>query len=158
MQERLLAERAENIRLQEDEIAKREDKLRRWEREMQRLESQVARETDKATSVQSDYERLRSMRVDDALLIEKLRAAQTEVQDQLNELVGCLAAFSVSLDQLAKDQSVDSLRNSILRLRPLKSADENLDALREIRHCLQGLLVYTKNLGELSGRRDLSPP
>ena len=72
--ERLLAERADNIRMQEDEIYKREDKLKRWEKEMSRLESKANKESEKSTSLQQDYERLRAMRVDDALLIEKLRS------------------------------------------------------------------------------------
>lgn len=72
-------ERAESIKIQEEEISKREDKLRRWEREIQRLESKAIKENEKSITFQNEMERLRSTRVDDALLIEKLRAQLSDV-------------------------------------------------------------------------------
>lgn len=36
---------------------------------------------------------MRSMRVDDAILIEKLKSEQCEVQDSLNEIIGVMQAF-----------------------------------------------------------------
>lgn len=61
----------ESMRFQEEEIAKREDRL---QRELTRLESKAEKEGQKEGNLQQDYERLRAARVDDALLIEKLRA------------------------------------------------------------------------------------
>ena len=58
---------------------RREDKIKRWEHEMQRLENKAVKETEKSMSVQGEFERMRSMRVDDALLIERIRGQQTEI-------------------------------------------------------------------------------
>lgn len=40
---------------------------------MQRLENKALKENEKSISIQSEYDRMRSTRVDDAMLIEKLR-------------------------------------------------------------------------------------
>jgi hypothetical protein len=52
--------------------------------------------------MQGEFERMRSMRVDDAMLIEKLRCAQSEVQDTLNEIIGVLQAFVHSIESQNK--------------------------------------------------------
>lgn len=72
-------EKTESIKLKEEEISKREDKIRRWEREMQRLESKTVMEAEKNLTTQSEFERMRSMRVDDAILIERLKSEKCEV-------------------------------------------------------------------------------
>jgi hypothetical protein len=41
---------------------------------MQRLETKTVQETEKSMTVQGEIERMRSMRVDDAILIEKLKS------------------------------------------------------------------------------------
>ena len=41
---------------------------------MQRLESKTVQETEKSLTVHGEIERMRSMRVDDAILIEKLKS------------------------------------------------------------------------------------
>jgi hypothetical protein len=41
---------------------------------MQRLESKTVHETEKSLTVQGEIDRMRSMRVDDAILIEKLKS------------------------------------------------------------------------------------
>lgn len=41
---------------------------------MQRLETKTVLETEKSMTVQGEIERMRSMRVDDAILIEKLKS------------------------------------------------------------------------------------
>lgn len=51
---------------------------------MQRMESKTVKESEKSLNAQSEFERMRSMRVDDAILIEKLKSEQCEVQDSLN--------------------------------------------------------------------------
>lgn len=61
---------------------------------MQRLESKTVHETEKSLTVQGEIDRMRSMRVDDAILIEKLKSQQCEVQDQLNEIIGVMQAFA----------------------------------------------------------------
>ena len=68
-----MLEKADNIRAQEEEIIKREDKIKRWEREIQRLENKASKETEKSMTMQGEFERMRSMRLDDAMLIERLR-------------------------------------------------------------------------------------
>lgn len=73
--ERLLLEKAESIKYQEEEIVKREEKIRRWEHEISRLESKVIKESEKSMTIQGEFERMRSMRLDDAMLIEKLRGS-----------------------------------------------------------------------------------
>ena len=60
---------------------------------MQRLESKTVQETEKSLNVHGEIERMRSMRVDDAILIEKLKSEQCEVQDSLNEIIGVMQAF-----------------------------------------------------------------
>ena len=77
----MLAERAENIRYQEQEILTREDKIRRWEREMERLENKAIKETEKRICIQSENERLRTTKIDDSMLIERLRGCQSDIQD-----------------------------------------------------------------------------
>ena len=60
---------------------------------MQRLESKTVNECEKSVTIQGEFERMRSMRVDDAMLIEKLRYSLSEVQDSLNEIIGVMQAF-----------------------------------------------------------------
>ena len=60
---------------------------------MQRLETKTVQETEKSMTVQGEIERMRSMRVDDAILIEKLKSQQCEMQDSLNEIIGVMQAF-----------------------------------------------------------------
>ena len=69
----MLADKVESLRQQEEDISKREDKIRRWERERQRLDSKALQEGEKNLTLQGEFERMRSMRVDDAMLIERLR-------------------------------------------------------------------------------------
>lgn len=145
--ERLLLEKAESIRVQESEIAKREEKLRRWEREMQRLESKAVQESEKSNTIQGEVERMRSMRVDDALAIERLRVAIGEVQGALNEVVGVFSAFSHHLGG-EKDVMVEGLREAIDKLRPVKNAEEVTMGMREVRHCISNLIVYAKSIAE----------
>jgi|LauGreDrversion4_2_1035121.scaffolds.fasta_scaffold173853_2 hypothetical protein len=47
---------------------------------------------------QGEFERMRSMRLDDAMLIEKLRGSQNEIQDALNEVIGVMTSFAHHLD------------------------------------------------------------
>lgn len=60
---------------------------------MQRMETKTVKETEKSMTVQSEMERMRSMRVDDAILIEKIKSELCEVQDALNDIIGIMQAF-----------------------------------------------------------------
>ncbi len=60
---------------------------------MQRMETRTVKETEKSMTVQSEIERMRSMRVDDAILIEKIKSELCEVQDALNDIIGIMQAF-----------------------------------------------------------------
>lgn len=60
---------------------------------MQRMETRTVKETEKSMTVQGEMERMRSMRVDDAILIEKMKSEQCEVQDALNEIIRVMQAF-----------------------------------------------------------------
>lgn len=53
---------------------------------------------------------MRSMRLDDAMLIEKLRGNQSEIQDALNEIIGVMTAFGHHLTSLSiKDHLTEAL-------------------------------------------------
>lgn len=53
---------------------------------------------------------MRSIRLDDVLLIEKLRGSQNEIQDALNEVIGVMTTFANHLDSLnQKDHLTDAL-------------------------------------------------
>ena len=57
------------------EIIKREYKIKRWEREIQRLENEESKVSEKSMKMQGEFERMCSMRLDDAMLIERLRGS-----------------------------------------------------------------------------------
>lgn len=72
---------------------------------MSRIDSnKTVNESGNNLQMQGEFERMRSMRVDDAMLIEKLRCAQSEVQDTLNEIIGVLQAFIHSIESQNKQR------------------------------------------------------
>ncbi len=60
---------------------------------MHRLESRVSKESEKSMTIQGEFDRMRSMRLDDAMMIEKLRSSQNDIQDSLNEVIGVMTTF-----------------------------------------------------------------
>lgn len=125
---------------------------------MQHLEKKAVKATEKSSSLQSEYERLRSLRVDDALLIERLRTQQNEIRDSINELIGALAAFTSSLGSVDQE-----LKEQILRIRPLRRAEDITDGMKDVRQCITNIIIHAKNQAEalLNNRddsRELSPP
>jgi threonyl-tRNA synthetase len=65
-------------------------------------------------TIQGEFERMRSMRLDDAMLIEKLRSSQSEIQDTMNEIIGVLTAFGHHLEGLSnRDHLTDALHEII---------------------------------------------
>jgi len=70
----MLIDKIENLRAQEIDILRKEEKLNRWEKDMERLEKKVLQGNEMSETLQVDYERVRSQRVDDAMLIDKLRS------------------------------------------------------------------------------------
>ena len=93
--ERLLAERAEALRRLEEELGFREEKVRRWEREVSRLEDRAVKETEKSMCIQSENDRLRTTKIDDAMVIERLRSSQGAVQEHVNEIVAVITQWEV---------------------------------------------------------------
>lgn len=121
---------------------------------MQRLENKA----EQSMSVQGEYERMRSMRVDDAVMIENLRGQLGEVVEAINEIVGTLAAFSGAIE--AKElNGQDTLKELILRMRPLKSTDEIISSMRDIRQIISYITVLAKSMpSKDQSPLELSPP
>lgn len=68
----------------EEELAKKKENLVRWEEEVKRLETALDSKNTSNHSLKSEFERAREQRVDDALLIDRLRQQQADVNDQIN--------------------------------------------------------------------------
>jgi hypothetical protein len=80
----------------------------------------------------------------------------------LNEIIGVMAAFGHHLDSISqKDHLTDALSEVVAKLKPLRSPDEICIVMREIRHYLSNLIIYTKGLNDkikLDHARSNSPP
>ena len=83
--ERLLEERGNLLRNLEDELDKKKGNLKRWEKEVNRLEQCLNSKDTSSISLKGEYERVREQRVDDALLIDRLRQQQSDTLAEINE-------------------------------------------------------------------------
>ena len=80
----------------------------------------------------------------------------------MNEIIGVMAAFGHHLDSISqKDHLTDALSEVVSKLKPLRNPDEICIVMREIRHYLSNLIIYTKGLNDkikLDHARSNSPP
>lgn len=109
---------------------------------MQRLENKAVKESEKSINIQGEYERLRSTRVDDALLIERLRSQLQEIQDLVNELIGTFSTCEH-----------EHLKEPISKLHILRSPEDIPHALKSLRHVSSQLIITLP-----ASNRDASPP
>lgn len=105
--------------------------MRRWEREVSRLEDRAVKETEKSMCIQSENDRLRTTKIDDAMVIERLRSSHCAIQDHVNEIVGVLSQWEVT----------EPLRGHIARIKPLSSESEILPTLRELRFVISSMIT-----------------
>lgn len=71
--ERVLEERGSILHTLEQEITRKTDNLARWEGEVKRLETALDSKETNHVSLKGEFERAREQRVDDAMLIDRLR-------------------------------------------------------------------------------------
>lgn len=143
--ERLLGDRSEALRRLEEEIGFREEKVRRWEREVSRLEDRAVKETEKSMCVQSENDRLRTTKIDDAMVIERLRNSHRDIQEHVSEIVAVLAQW----------EAQEPLRGHIARIKPLSNESDILPTLRELRFVISSMITAAT---QALHQRDPSPP
>jgi len=91
--ERIIGEKAEAIQKLESNNRQMEERLSRLESELGRLEQKSAKDKQKKGAIEDEVERYRSQRVDDAMLIERLRKENESVKQGANEIIGVLASL-----------------------------------------------------------------
>ena len=119
--------------------------MRRWEREVSRLEDRAVKETEKSMCIQSENDRLRTTKIDDAMVIERLRNSHSDIQDHVNEIFAVLAQWEVQ----------EPLRGHIARIKPLSNEGDILPTLRELRFVISSMITAAT---QALHQRDPSPP
>jgi DNA repair ATPase RecN len=91
--ERVLEERGSILKTLEQEITRKTENLTRWEGEVKRLENALENKETNNASLKGEFDRAREQRVDDAMLIDRLRQHQSDALGVVNEMVGKIANF-----------------------------------------------------------------
>eukprot|EP00347_Sterkiella_histriomuscorum_P015674 403356124 len=135
MAEKILGEKVEKNREMEIQRVKLEEKLKRLESDIGKLENNQGVEKQKQGQIQGEIERFRSQRVDDSMLIEKLRLNLDQSKSGLNELIGVISSFQPYLEQLVASSDND-LNGFDIATKELTSLYEQLMALKRQPHNL----------------------
>ena len=130
---------------------------------MQRLEQKLSKENEKTSTVQTDVERLRTQKVDDALLIDRLKGSLDTLRDSLNELIGVLSSYQGYLDSMDNhnpSKAIATLYEQISSLKPMKSQEDMAQCLNDIKSCVVSLISHTKSLRKKEAYKSISdsPP
>ncbi|CDW87983.1 UNKNOWN [Stylonychia lemnae] len=153
--ERVLDDKSFKLREIEVEKLKLDDKVRRLESELGKLETRFSRDKDRSTSVQEELDRLRGQRVDDALLIESLRASQENLRTGMNDLIGIFSSFQPYLDHIVSQEAsgidlatkeLTTLYEQISQLKVVKNDQEINAQIMLLKDCLTSFIVYTKSI------------
>ena len=94
------------------ELEKKEQARQRWEDEVKRLESAHNCAHVQHADLQKDYERIRQQQIDDAMLIDRMRVAQGDMRDQVNEIVGRITKFGYHLEEIGSPNLPDGLESA----------------------------------------------
>lgn len=84
------------------ELDRKEQARQRWEDEVKRLESAMNCAHVQHEDLQKDYDRIRQQQIDDAVLIDRMRIAQGEMKDQVNQIVGRITNFGYHLEEIGQ--------------------------------------------------------
>ena len=84
------------------ELQKKEKQAERLHEEARRLESLLDSKGRQHEAVMQDFDRVRSQKIDDALLIERLRNQQGEQKDFVNTIVGKISNFARQLEEIGQ--------------------------------------------------------
>ena len=69
----MVDERDKLLEAKDEELKKKDEKLERWQEEVRRLEIVIDSKTMQHEGLVQDFDRVRSQKIDDALVIERLR-------------------------------------------------------------------------------------
>lgn len=86
--EKVLEERSSLVKTLEDELKRNKQQLERWEKEVARLEGALGNKENNTLSIKGEFERVREQRVDDAMMIDRMRAVQSDAIAIVNQIVG----------------------------------------------------------------------
>lgn len=116
--------------------------MKRWQTELDNYELQRAKSVTTKVSQEHELERLRQKSVDDALLIERLRALLEGCRESANDMIGAFGFVQGFLEDLGRDYSeiVDDKMSALYEeINSIKLANNDGDvvpALKELRMAL----------------------
>lgn len=76
--------------------------------------------------LQRDFDRIRQQQVDDAILIDRMRIAQGEMKDQVNEIVGRITKFGYNLEEIGQTNLPDDLESAYEISKKIEPATQDI--------------------------------
>ena len=148
--ERMLLEKIENLKQQELELVRKEEKMKRWQNELDNYELQRAKSVTTKMSQDHDLERLRQKSVDDAHLIERLRALVEGCREGTNDMIGVMGVVQSFFEELGRDYAdtvddkMSAIYDEIGSIKVANAEHEVVPALKELRLAVQSYIHFSK--------------
>ena len=137
----------------EKELQTKNEQLERWQEEVRRLEILLDSKNMQHDGMVQDFDRVRSQKIDDALLIERMRNQQAELKDFTNTIVGKISNFARQLEEIGQtnlnvhvEEAYTVARKIVPATHELLPVFNELDAF--IRHLSQEIVIQLQNLPE----------
>ena len=149
----MLNERDRQLESKDTELKRKDEQLERWQEEVRRLEIVIDSKSMQHEGLVQDFDRVRSQRIDDALVIDRLRNQQGELRDFVNTIVGKISNFAQQLEDIGQTNLSTHVEAAYtLAKRIVPATAELLPVFNEIdafiRHLSHEIVVQLQNLPE----------